>query len=246
MGEARTDARGEPAADPTAPIRVLLVDGHRLLAAALGNFLQADSGLDVVGVEPDPARALAWVGSAPPDVVLLSYPYLRQDDGRLVDALRAERPALKVIVLSGPADEEALLACVRSGAQGHVSRDRAPAHLARAIRRVHAGEVLFAPELLMRLLRRPMRADPPSQGALPTGPLTPREREVLQATAAGLSTEEIAEQLCIARHTVRTHVKKAMAKLGAHSKLEAILIAIRHGLITADEGDQPGSARSHR
>jgi two-component system nitrate/nitrite response regulator NarL len=106
----------------------------------------------------------------------------------------------------------------------------APAGLADAVRRAHAGEALFPTELLVRLLRGPA---PPPQGRQPEagGMLGPREREVLEVLAAGASTQEAADGLGISPHTVRAHVKHAMAKLGARSRLEAVTLALSAGLI---------------
>jgi two-component system response regulator DesR len=215
-----------PAEGPRAPVRVLLADGHRLLAGALAAALPADPALEVVGVRPD--LAAGPIRRAGPDVLVLGYPLLRAEGRRLAE-LRAEAPELKALVLTAGLDDETVAACVRAGAAGCVARHQSPADLGRAIRRAHAGEVLFPPEVLVRLLRpAPPRAPGPDP---PPRPLSARERQVLSAAADGLSVDEAAERLVLSPHTVRSHLKGAMGKLGARSRLEAVLRAAGAGLI---------------
>ena len=228
-------------------IRVLLLDAHQLLADALTVVLSADPQLQVVGREADPRRVLPRVRQTGPDVVLMSYFLMHQDDARLAAGLRAEFPQVKILILTSTVDEDTLFACVQAGAAGSVSKDVAAAELAEAIKRVHAGEVLFAANLLVNLLTRSQRqADPRIR--MPTGePLTPRELEVLRALATGMSTDEAAAHLGITVHTMRTHLKNLMIKLEARSKLEAVLVALRGGLIQLESDGLNGRTadRSH-
>ena len=230
-----------------ARIRVLLLDAHQLLAEALTIVLGADPDLEVVGSVADPRRALAQVRQARPDVVLMSYFLMHQDDARLAAALRSELPQLKILILTSTVDENTLFACVQAGAVGYVTKDRPPSELADAIKRVHAGEVLFAPNLLVKLLTRSQRQSETAISGPSVEPLTPRELEVLRAVATGMSTEEAAAHLGITVHTMRTHLKNVMIKLQARSKLEAVIVALRAGLIQLnhDSLDGKGSAQSH-
>jgi DNA-binding NarL/FixJ family response regulator len=216
----------QPVGEPRAPIRVLLADSHQLLAQALATALRADAELEVVGVEPHLTTAL--LHRARPDVLVLSYLLMLTHRAHLV-GLRADFPDLKIIVLTAVLDEETLAACVQSGAVGCVVKHQSPADLGRAIRRVHAGEVLFSPELLARLLRR--SPDPGPAPRPPPAGLRPREREVLRALAEGLSAAEVAERLAISPHTARSHLRGAMRTLEAHSTMEAVLRAAGAGLI---------------
>ena len=223
-------------------IRVLLLDAHQLLAEALTIVLSADPQLEVVGREGDPGRVLAQVRQVRPDVVLMSYFLMHQDDARLAAALRAEFPQVKILILTSTVDEDTLFACVQAGATGSVSKDVAAAELVEAIKRVHAGEVLFAANLLVNLLTRSQRQAEPTVG-MPTGePLTARELEVLRALATGMSTDEAAAYLGITVHTMRTHLKNLMLKLEARSKLEAVLVALRGGLIHLEVDRLNGTA----
>ena len=216
-----------------AGVRVLLIDENRLLSQALAFFLEADPELEVVGDLSDPELSLVRARRSRPDVVLLSYPLLHSGGIDLAATLRQELPAVKIVILTASLDEETLSTCVQAGAVGCAPKDMPPEQLVRVIKRVHAGEVLFAPEILVRLLTRPQRGQPgPRQ--IPRA-LAPREVEVLQVLATGASTEDAAARLGITTHTVRTHVKNAISKLEVGSKLEAVLIALRAGLIRLPE-----------
>jgi DNA-binding NarL/FixJ family response regulator len=221
--------------DPRTRIAVLLVHEHQLLAEALAIVLEADPALEVVGALANPDVVAAQVRRRGPDVALVTHLPPRLDGACLTAALRAEFADLKVVMLTAAADEDTLSACIQAGAVGCVTMDRPPAEVVRAVKRAHAGETLFASDVLLNLLTRP--PDPGREPELqpPTQPLAPRELEVLQAVATGLSTEEAAARLGISVHTVRTHLKRALGKLGVRSKLEAVLVALKGGLIELSE-----------
>ena len=223
---------------PQRRTRVLLADSHQLLAQALAVALGAAPDLEVVGVQPH--LATAGLRRARPDVLVLSYFLLLTHRAQLAAELRAEFPELKIVVLTAALDEETVAACVQAAAVGCVTKHQSPAELVRSIRRVHAGEVLYAPEVLVGLLRPPPRRASPTRAA-PSSPTT-RERQVLQALAEGLSTGEVAERLVISRHTVRSHLKKAMTKLEARTKLDAVVSAINQTVITLPEGPRAAAA----
>jgi DNA-binding NarL/FixJ family response regulator len=211
-------------------IRVLLADSHQLLAQALAFVLRAERGLEVVGNLSDLASITEQARRAAPDVILVSYRLLVSDRDGLIASLRAEFPDLKLLVLTSTLDDDTLYACVRASAVGCVNKESPPEELIRAIKRAYAGEVLFAPSILVRLLAKPPRGDAPELRP-PNRPLAPRELEVLRTLATGVSTGEAAERLGVTPHTVRTHLKSALRKLDARSKLEAIMIALKSGSI---------------
>ena len=223
--------------DSKSRIKVLVVDDRQLLAEALGFVLRADRGFELVGIQIDIGELRADVARLVPDVVVLDYVTLIRGAGSaIVRSLRAEFPAVRVLVVTQSQDEETLLSCVQAGAAGFVTKDLPLAELGRSIRRVHAGDTLFAAGPLADLLRR-TQPPPPKAPKPDFQPLGVRELEVLRILATGLSTEETARQLGISVHTLRTHLKNLMGKLGVHSKLEAVIFAIRERLI-----DPPGSA----
>ena len=226
------DDPSAPAADrlAPAPIKVLLIDGHRLLAEALAIVLAADAEIEVVGVQADAAVSAAGVRRAAPDVLVVDAARWEEIAAILAE-LRAELAQLKVIVLAAAPDDEALLTFVRAGVAGQVGTDRSPAELIRAVKQVHAGEVLFAPNLLVELLQRSQRRPPEPLSRSALRPLAPRELEIVELLARGMTIAKVAERLDITANTVRSHLKKAMGKLGASSRLETVIVALKSGLI---------------
>ena len=223
-----------------APIKVLLIESQQLPAEALGFVLATDPEIEIVGVQVGPGVAAPDIRRAAPDVLVLDA--ARWDlAAPTIDALRAELPELKIIVLTTAPDGRELLAFIRAGVAGHVGKDRSPAELIRSIKQVHAGEVLFAPDLLVDLLRRAQHEPEPRPELRP---LAPRELEVVRLLATGSSVAQVADRLGITVNTARSHLKKAMARLGTTSKLETVMAALRAGLIELPDGPrrwEPGA-----
>jgi len=162
----------------------------------------------------------------------MDHTQARVNGAQLTGLLQQELPDTKVLILASTAQNEDLLACVEAGVAGYITRDLDPEELVRAIKRVYDGEAEFPPDLLLKLLKPSPEQLRPLAGVSQLSNLSFREREVLQTLAAGLSTSEAAVHLGITAHTLRTHLKNVMLKLHARSKLEAVLCALKHGLIT--------------
>jgi DNA-binding NarL/FixJ family response regulator len=212
--------------ESTTPIRVLIVDDHQVLAASLAQALDAEPDIVSVGVAASLERAVELIPSTAPDVLLLDH---RLPDGDGVDAvgrLRALRPAMAVIILTASAAEHLMVRAIEAGVSGFLSKTRSLGEVTSAVRAAASGEAVISPEMLVRLLPRLNR----SGRAGPTA-LTEREREVLDLISQGLTNAAIAEQLFVSVNTVRNHVANLSAKLGARSKLEALSIAVREGLL---------------
>jgi DNA-binding NarL/FixJ family response regulator len=224
----RPDGEVDPGAPaPERPVRVLIVDDHEVLAASLAMVLDSQPDLLTVGVAGTLAKARSLVATAAPDVVLLDHRLPDGDGVASIEELRRLRPSIGVVVLTASAADHVLVAAIEAGAAGFVSKTRGLAEVTAAVRAAAAGESVISPEMLARLLPRLHRR--------PAGPprseLTEREREVLGLLAEGLSNAMIADRLTVSVHTVRNHVANLSAKLGAHSKLEALSIAVREGLL---------------
>jgi DNA-binding NarL/FixJ family response regulator len=215
-------------ADSSARISVAVMGADQLIAEALAAMLGGAPDLQVVARTGHDEMAIALLCELRPDVALLSASVMTPALTEMVLRLRQACPELKIIVLSSVLEDEALYGCVQAGAAGYVNTDSSSTDLIGAIRRAHIGEVLFPPTPLVKLILRPPQ---PSEASRQVQPLGRRELEVLRTLAAGASTEESAELLGITVHTVRTHLKNAMAKLQARSKHEAIMIALKEGLI---------------
>jgi DNA-binding NarL/FixJ family response regulator len=209
------------------PVRVLIVEDHEVLSTSLSMVLDAEPDLRTVGRAATLADARRAVVATEPDVVLLDHQLPDGDGVASIDDLRALRDGLAFVVLTASTSDAVLVAAVQAGASGFVSKTRGVSEVTTAVRAAAAGEAVISPEMLMRLLPR-FRGTATPEPALK---LTEREQDVLTLLAEGLSNAAIAERLVVSVHTVRNHVANLAAKLGAHSRLEVLSIAMRKGLL---------------
>ncbi|GAA4562093.1 response regulator [Planotetraspora kaengkrachanensis] len=203
-------------------IRVLIADDHPVVRQGLRTFLDVQDDLTVIGEAADGEEAVAMAESLSPDVLLLDLrmPVL---DG--LGALgRLEGRGVRVIVLTSVSDPVDVAPAMRAGASGFLYKDVDPAALVQAIRAVHGGQVLLAPEAAVAMLTGQASATDA------VAVLTERELEVLRLIAAGCSNREIARHLVVAEKTVKTHVSNVLMKLGVQDRTQAALYAVRHGL----------------
>jgi DNA-binding NarL/FixJ family response regulator len=217
-------------------IRVVVVDDQALVRTGLRALLDAEDDLAVVGEAADGEGALALVRRERPDVVLM--------DVRMpgVDGLEATRritadtglTGVRVIVLTTFEIDEYVFEALRAGASGFLLKDVEPVELLRAVRVVHEGASLLSPGVTRRLIdefvARPDRR-PGVEPAATLARLTEREREVVALVAAGLSNEEIAGELIISPATARTHVSRAIVKVGARDRAQLVVLAYESGLV---------------
>jgi len=208
------------------PIRVLIVDDHEVLASSLAMVLEAEADISTAGVATTLEQARALIGSSQPDVLLLDHRMPDGDGVAAIPGLRALRPSIRIVVLTASAADHVLMSAIQNGASGFLSKTRSLDEVTAAVRAAAAGESVISPELLARLLPRFGSGKVHS-----VDELTERERDVLALVAQGLSNAAIAERLVVSVHTVRNHIASLSAKLGAHSKLEALSIAVRRGLL---------------
>ena len=208
------------------PVRVLVVDDHEVLASSLSMVLDDEPDLKSVGVAGTLEKAKAMIATTAPDVILLDHRLPDGDGVAAIGELRALRPSAQIVVLTASAADHVLVAAIEAGAAGFVSKSRSLDELTAAVRAAASGESVISPEMLARLLPRLQR-----NGRTRHNDLTEREREVLDLLADGLSNAAIAERLFVSVHTVRNHIANLSAKLGAHSKLEVLSIAVRDGLL---------------
>jgi DNA-binding NarL/FixJ family response regulator len=208
---------------PYPAIKVMLV-GARLFAEALAASLMTTDDIDVVGVYPNPVGAIDHARTTVPDIIVLDDTASQLDVARLISLLRGTQADVRIIVLTMALNTPALATYVRAGAVGCITMDQTLAELIESLRHVGSGRVLFEADQLVSLLSTPRNTRAGST-------LAPRELQVLQVLATGKTTEEAAAELGISVHTLRTHLKKCMTKMDVRSKLEAIILALRAGLI---------------
>ena len=215
------------APDGSAPetVRVLVVDDHQMFAASLAHALDTEPDLLVVGQATSITEAERLLGAASPDVVLLDHRLPDGDGVGAIAGLHAIRPSAKIVVLTATTSDRILVAAMEAGAAGFIAKTQRLDDVLDGVRAAAQGESVVSATLLTRLLPRLHR-----QGGA-AAELTEREREILDLLATGLSNADIAQELTISVHTVRNHVANLSAKLGAHSKLEVLAIAVRRGLV---------------
>jgi len=211
-----------------AAIRVLVADDHAVVRQGLRTFLALQDDIEVVADAADGEQALAAVAEHRPDVVLMDLVLPVVDGVEAIRRIAAERPATRVIALTSFLDDDKLFPAVRAGAAGYLLKDVEPAELVRAIRAVHAGEALLHPAVAARLMEEvgaPQRRDDAQ------ATLTPRERQVVELLARGLSNKRIALELAIAEKTVKTHVSNILGKLGLSDRTQVAVYAVREGWV---------------
>lgn len=211
------------------PVRIVIADDHRVIREAMRVMLEMEPEFKVVGEAANGEQALALAKQLEPDLVLMDIRMEGMDGVEATRHLRQSHPDIGVLILTGFGDDEILLSAVEAGAQGFLLKDASADEVKSAILRVVQGESHMTPTLLRKLLdelaqreRKPVPAH---------SELTPREKEVLMALGRGLSNEEIAKELVISEKTVKTHLGSIFGKLQVEGRAQAMLYAIREGLV---------------
>lgn len=209
--------------------RVLLVEHQPLIADALDLLLKSEPEIEVVAAVASAEDALNVCRRSPPDVVILDIDLPDMDGVKAARQVRGICPDSKVVVITALDRTEVMASAVEAGAVGFVAKTQTAEELMAAIKRAADGEMVIAPAEAGPVLGRLQEVVRPSSGAGER--LTPRETEVLQALANGQSTQEVAQSLFVSPRTVQNQVNGILAKLGVRSKLEAVLVALREGVV---------------
>jgi DNA-binding NarL/FixJ family response regulator len=214
--------------------RVLICDDHRMLTDALSAIVDADPRLELVGsAVSDPFVAIDIAAEEKPDVVLMDVEMGAPIDG--IEATRRVRdiaPETQVVILTAQEDRFLMLKAVEAGACSFLRKTAPIDEVLDAVCAAAEGRSLLDPRELSALIQEAAKHKSARQDSeLLFSQLTEREREVLAAVASGQSNDEIAAALVLSPQTIQTHVRNILAKLGVHSKLEAVLFAARHGFV---------------
>jgi len=217
-------------------VKVLIADDQVLIRAGMAAILRAAPGYEVVGEACDGEEAVAMAELTEPDVVLMDI-RMPETDGitatRRILASGHENPP-RILILTTFDLDEYVHAALRAGASGFLLKDARPEELLSGIRAVAAGDAVIAPALTRRLLREFAHLAPPRPGGAAAGPgldsLTDREREILVAVGQGWNNAEIAAHFVLSESTVKTHVGRVLAKIGARDRIQAVIFAYDHGL----------------
>lgn len=214
------------------PIRVMVVDDDELMRTGLRAVLSSDDGIEVVEEAGDGEQAVRRAGRCRPEVVLMDVRMPGQDGIAATPGLLAAAPEAKVVILTTFEEDEYIHGALRAGASGFLLKRTSPEELTAAVRRVAAGEALLSPSVTRRIIDHMVSRPLVQAGDDPRlDELTPREREVLELIAGGLTNREIAARLVIEETTVKTHVKRVLAKLGVRDRVHAVIVAYETGVV---------------
>lgn len=211
---------------------VVIIDDHQVFAELLGEVLAA-RGLDVVGVYSTLADGMVAVADQTPNLVVLDHRLPGDTGASSVTELKRRSPSTRVLMLTAADERAVLLEAMESGCDGFVTKRQDVGEVMAAISAVLRGDTPISPDMMGALIGT--RPSPPG------GNLTPRESVVLQLIGAGHSNRQVADELGISPHTVRNHVAHVLEKLDAHSRLEAVAIAARLGLLRSGRDKEAGT-----
>jgi DNA-binding NarL/FixJ family response regulator len=213
------------------PIRVVISDDHPVVRQGLRAFLEA-RGHEVVGEAGDGEATVRVVREVRPDVLLTDLVMPGVDGIEAIRRLRADGPPVGILVVTSFSGADQVIPAIQAGADGYMLKDAGPAALDDAIRAVHGGEPMLAPEAAAVVMARVAGEGPaPAPGDPDLERLTPREREVLAGLGRGLSNRQLAAELFVSEKTVKTHVSSVLAKLRLADRTQAALYAVRSGLV---------------
>jgi DNA-binding NarL/FixJ family response regulator len=240
MGASAGDSQepGQPPVRPrrTEPIRTMIVDDHALFRRGLEMVLDSEPDIELVGEASDGAEAVEKAGETLPDVVLMDIRMPRSSGIEACRALKEVVPSAKIVMLTISDEEADLFEAIRAGASGYLLKDIPLDEVADTVRAVDGGQSLINPSMAGKLLtefatlaRREAVSEPPQQ--VPAPKLTDREMQVLKLIARGMNNRDIAKELFISENTVKNHVRNILEKLQIHSRMEAVMVAVREKLI---------------
>jgi DNA-binding NarL/FixJ family response regulator len=220
----------------TDPIRVMIADDHAFFRRGLEVVLQGEAGLELVGEASDGQEAVKLASEVVPDVVLMDIRMPKMTGIEAARRMKEVAPSAKIVILTISDEDDDLFEAIRAGASGYLLKDIPLDELADSVRSVHGGQSLINPSMAGKLLsefatlaRRDAEDEPAKHVQAPK--LTDREMEVLRLVARGLNNRDIAKELFISENTVKNHVRNILEKLQIHSRMEAVMIAVREKLI---------------
>ena len=217
------------------PIRTMIVDDHALFRRGLEMVLDEEPDIELVGQASDGTEAVEKAAESVPDVVLMDIRMPRSNGIEACRAMKEAAPSAKIVILTISDEEEDLFEAIRAGASGYLLKDIPLDEVADTVRAVYGGQSLINPSMAGKLLTefatlaRRDQDEPPQQ--VPAPKLTDREMQVLKLVARGMNNRDIAKELFISDNTVKNHVRNILEKLQIHSRMEAVMVAVREKLI---------------
>jgi DNA-binding NarL/FixJ family response regulator len=217
-------------------IRVLIADDHELFRRGLRMVLEDAEGIAVVGEAGNGQRAVELARELVPDVVVMDVRMPVLSGIEAAQQIKAEEPGTRILVLTISDEEDDLYEAIRAGANGYLLKEISIDEIGDAVRSIHGGQSLISPSMASKLLDEfaAMIRKEERREQVPAPRLTPREMEVLQHVAQGMHNREIAKALFISENTVKNHVRNILEKLHLHSRMEAVVYAVREKLLTIE------------
>ena len=215
-------------------IKVLIADDQEIVCEGLKRILQTDPEIKVIGTANDGQQALDLIEQYVPDVVLMDLQMPRMNGVQAIRHLKVSHPNLPVLVLTTYMDDKWLFDAIRSGASGYLMKDRPRQELLDAIHGTIDGQAYIDPSVAGKILSN-VAALPEDQFVEHSYNLTDREQDILNLLAQGLSNADISRRLYLSEGTVRNYTSTLFAKLGVSDRTQAVILAIRQGLVTNDQ-----------
>jgi DNA-binding NarL/FixJ family response regulator len=213
----------------------MIVDDHALFRRGLEMVLEGEPDIDLVGQASDGAEAVEKAAESLPDIVLMDIRMPRSNGIEACRAMKEAAPSAKIVILTISDEEEDLFEAIRAGASGYLLKDIPLDEVADTVRAVHGGQSLINPSMAGKLLTEfaalARRDDEERAQEVPAPRLTEREMQVLKLVARGMNNRDIAKELFISENTVKNHVRNILEKLQIHSRMEAVMVAVREKLI---------------
>ena len=213
------------------PIRVAVVDDQELFRRGLTMLLGVEDDIEVVGEAGDGVAATELAATAVPDVILMDVRMPKRSGIEACVAIKDVAPTARIIMLTVSDEEADLYDAVKNGASGYLLKDSSIDEVAQAIRVVADGQSLISPSMAIKLLDEFKQMSRTDRQQVPSPRLTDRELEVLRLVAKGLNNREVAKELFISENTVKNHVRNILEKLQLHSRMEAVMYAMREKLL---------------
>jgi two-component system NarL family response regulator len=213
----------------------MIVDDHALFRRGLEMVLDEEDDIELVGQASDGSEAVEKAGESLPDIVLMDIRMPRSSGIEACRAMKEVAPSAKIVMLTISDEEEDLFEAIRAGASGYLLKDLPLDEVAETVRAVHGGQSLINPSMAGKLLTEfatlAKRETSEQVQEIPPPKLTEREMQVLRLVARGMNNRDIAKELFISENTVKNHVRNILEKLQIHSRMEAVMVAVREKLI---------------
>jgi DNA-binding NarL/FixJ family response regulator len=225
--------------DDAGVIRVLIADDQPLFRRGLNVVLHTEERIDVIAEAEDGEEAIQKAEELAPDVVLMDVRMPKVNGIQAARAIRDLVPSTKILMLTVSDEEDDLFQAIKAGANGYLLKEVSVEEVAEAVRAVVQGQTLITPSMASKLLNEFVNLDRRvnEKQQLPSPTLTTRELEVLKLVAKGMSNREIADELYISENTVKNHVRNILEKLHLHSRMEAVIYAVKERLLDIHADD---------